>query len=445
MPSIRVDEQAPSDANTQKGNEIRQIKGEISLLNLLNGLYLSREQLDQLIDLAEQATELRGQYLADAAPDLDDYIGELSLFRKALYSPSGATQEEKNRVFKWERRVEIMPRDMVAEKLGRIEERVRTVLSDGQIAIIEEFKPCLIPPKNLANPVAVGQASTTEREEAALDIIRRMPDRLYKERRLPIATMIVHSGEREKGKVPEDVKTQMIETYIRKMDEARRMSDVDFELNRRELAEEFRLFDDDVTYHKGHQRDLGKISRFLLSDVAAAVLPAYRDARAGDLPETHLPKVAEGDPTERRVALRAGTVMQYGRLTRELLNERQRMGRLNVNDRNRLLKTLGAIRDMESVEDQFYAVGAVADELNAITITKASVRSMMIRVLALSHVKRVPTPPAPQAARPMWLFQDITGLGTKVHKARECVQEDRIEEAYATLADVAACLADFKG
>jgi len=71
--------------------ELRQLRSEISLLNLLNGLYLSTDQLDQLIALAERAGQVHDAHVRQYAAGSAGYVKDLAALREALYSPTGTT------------------------------------------------------------------------------------------------------------------------------------------------------------------------------------------------------------------------------------------------------------------------------------------------------------------------------------------------------------------
>jgi len=45
------------------------------------------------------------------------------------------------------------------DKIAKLEEEVEGILSSAQFSIVEDFKPCLILPKSLQDPLRVGQAN----------------------------------------------------------------------------------------------------------------------------------------------------------------------------------------------------------------------------------------------------------------------------------------------
>ena len=427
----------------EKVAETIRLKAEISLLNLLNGLYLSPDQLDKLIELADRAVEMHRGYATGLATEPEAYVRQLDALREALYTATGPSEDVKRRAVELEVKVDLGPKRRMADELGRLEDEARRVLNDGQVAIIEGFQPCLIPPRTLADPVAVGQASTTEREEITLDVIRRMPQSLYAQRRETIADTIVRRGEREKGQVPEDVRQGMVKTYLGKMDELRGLDEVDFDLKKKDLAEDFQLFDDDVTYRKGHTRELGQISRYLLNSSALDVMKRWREARVHDEAETELSDVGDSAHADWKTKLYARLLAGYERMALALVRERMRIGKLDRTDGHNAQEALADARRIPDLEKRFAAIDSIIGKLNAIAVTKASVDAMSLKVACLSYQKRVPGVVQPRRgrARP---FDDVTGLGEMVQQADQDAARGRITQAYSTLARVAEYLKQFK-
>ena len=422
--------------------EVARTRHEISLLNLLNGLYLSEEQLAQLVPLAQRAAAIRGEYESAYGAEAEAYSRELTALRDALYTTTGPDEETTRRTGRLHAKLDLQPRHEVAEKLGELEDEARAVLTDGQIAIIDDFKPCLFPPKDLADPVAVGQASTTEHEEVLLDVIRRMPDSLYQERRAAIANTIVRRGEREKGAVPSDVKSAMIDTYVEKLDGLRELSAEDFELEKKEIAESFRLFDDEVTYRKGRLRQPGKIARWFLNAQAAAVLAKWQEARKSDAPELDVSVDVDEAPADRGARMKAGLVKHYQRAARGVFRENR--AKLSPRKRQALAKLLFRA-DEAGDDDRLAALDAAVDELSPLPPTRASAYAMLARVGYLSLQKRVP---GVIRIKKHGLFArhfvDVTGLSQRVSEAHEDAENGRAAEACAALAEVADALEAFK-
>jgi hypothetical protein len=419
--------------------EIRIVKKEIYLLNLLHGLYLSNEQLDKLIPLAEQAKELRRQNREMLATQ-DPYLQALYSLRDGLYRSTGATTEEKENAQKLKKISSKKPAIKTHEQLGELEDKARGILSDAQIAIVEEFGPCIIPQGNLKDPVLVGQASTTEKEEKKLDLIRRMPDELYNDRKLPIAEFIIEKGEKEKGKMPDDVRSAMVKSYCRKMDEIRKTSPTDFELRKGDLAKSFELFDDDVVYsHAGTMRRSGNIGIYLLSDTAAEVLPKWRKIRAKDTTQIHPANTISEKPVKQNSNNNSEILRQYRSSIGLLLTEPSRNKKISQTDVIRLKQMLSNADKLSDEQKKFKILSSVADELNAKAVTPKSFDSIMLGITWLCQEKDLDV-----------ILQgggegDVTGLGKIIKEAnRNKDKPQQRKEACQILRKATRYLEEFK-
>jgi len=176
--------------------KIKRLRGEISDWNLINGLHLDRGQIRELVTLIHRREHvLESQRSGDAA---------LRLKRGAF------------------RRVQ-----------AELDESARLVLSPGQQRVLVDFKPCLVPPRNLKDPVRVGQARDNSHLTKWLERARSMPGR-----RLDNAIeRLVAGWERRTGPLDErewERQRELIHAVVR---EAASMSEAEFALSRQELAE----------------------------------------------------------------------------------------------------------------------------------------------------------------------------------------------------------------
>jgi hypothetical protein len=123
--------QREADAQT-----IRQLSQQINLWNLVNGLHLTAEQAEHIAQLATLAADLNG---SDRSP------------RRGR------------------------PRTCRPYTMVELEQGLMETLTDTQQQVLADYQPCLIPPKNLKDPVRVGQANDTSPAVALLERARRAP------------------------------------------------------------------------------------------------------------------------------------------------------------------------------------------------------------------------------------------------------------------------------
>jgi hypothetical protein len=227
----------PRSALERDQQTLHLLREEINNWNLVNGMYFDRRQIEQLMALAQQAERLH-------------------------FARHNA-----------ERRARIDPMTFNAQMV-RLELAAESVLRQGQRDVLRDYKPCLIPPKNLKDPVRVGQANDTDHLARWLERAReqgefgvsRMIDRL-------VEGEIEHLGplsDRERAE-----RKRLLAQTVRR---AEGMSDVEFALNRDELAEAIQPRDrkiELVAEINGMRRQRllpGRTAQFLLNEGFARVL-----------------------------------------------------------------------------------------------------------------------------------------------------------------------------
>ena len=178
-------------------NRLARVRAEISNWNLINGLHLNGRQIDKIVALYGEAA------IDGTAPS-----------RPANKKPKHDAERQ------------------LAARV-QLERSVEAVLNPGQQRVLAEFKPCLIPPKNLKDPVRVGQANDHSQQENWLSRARKMPEpQLRKSIDNVLAAEARHFGE-----LNEQDRAARVALLIDAAQEAAKMTDVEFEINKADLAE----------------------------------------------------------------------------------------------------------------------------------------------------------------------------------------------------------------
>ena len=119
--------------------------------------------------------------------------------------------------------------------------KVAYILTDNQKEVVGKFSCCLVPPKSLSDPVRVGQADVADWQIEMLEKVHKCPDAYWtkaKNRtldRIEKATLVKDPGMTE-------IKLQKERERIGKIfDKARSLSDVDFEMEKENLASQINL------------------------------------------------------------------------------------------------------------------------------------------------------------------------------------------------------------
>lgn len=169
------------------------LRGEINNWNLINGLHLTRDQIDRIVALYAAAV------------------------------PNGRAGQTSGQ------RATGVPRFL----LTSLERSVEQVMNPGQRQVVAEYAACLIPPKNLKDPVRVGQASDRSHHERWLERARKTSG----PRLVALVDRALHAEAKHLGDLSPAERQKRKALLLKTARQVAKMSDADFELNKAELAE----------------------------------------------------------------------------------------------------------------------------------------------------------------------------------------------------------------
>jgi len=252
--------------------EFHRQRQKISGLNLLNGLYLTEEQMEQIIPLARETRELEEQALdklieINSNPEFIAALDEHVAMLLRGDQPEGKLEQTLNRFHDQE--VEIgYGLDKKRQELGL---KAIEIFSKEQMALIAEFKPCLIAPQD-ENSTLTGSASGGLHVHNALKKIRRIPDRIWEKRKGKyMERILVQNDKHSPDFLDFDAEKKRLDRIINK---ARSYSDAEFELHVQDLANEL-LLERGVSYEQKWVAK--KVANLLLNRDMEAVYVAKLD------------------------------------------------------------------------------------------------------------------------------------------------------------------------
>lgn len=213
----------------------------VSVLNLLNGINLTADQQKKILALNKQVKNIKDSGAAEFEQcnrNAEEAMGNLYKFllthpeqedQKVLSQAVKAVDERKNKSG------EIINR--INPELEKILKETESVLTAEQLAVINDFAPCVAPPKDFKNPVRAGQAKQSGMGVQMLSKARTIKDQAKLNEEINKATdkLIAHSM--KKGKLTDEevaAKRQEVKDVVAS---ARSMSDTDFELKKDDLAQ----------------------------------------------------------------------------------------------------------------------------------------------------------------------------------------------------------------
>ncbi len=255
--------------------EVKALHDDISLANLIRGLGLTGDQLDALAEVAGRAEALRDEHNGRAQPLLTEMESAFAALRAELLAGGHPADEVEARAVGAQHQLQDQRREF-ERSLADLELELRTALDDGQITIIEEFKPCLIPPHELGEPLRVGQADSGGKALEVLGELRTLPANSYA-RRLP---RFVDRGmeivELRTGPLADEAHAEYRDRLTGLVEEVRTVDDVGWALEGEGYAKRLREIVEGQTRHPSSvaegSAELTRVGRLLLAPGSAQVL-----------------------------------------------------------------------------------------------------------------------------------------------------------------------------
>lgn len=285
LPACGQDTPAVTPEVAAVQDSLQKLRREISTINLLNGLNLTKDQQLKLRALSQSYAT------AIAAPAVSKDLETLKTAQASLVSlrteiqkgdpargaiPSAAAKiEEELKAAK-----EKVQLDSAA-KIQAIDAELNKMLTPGQLEVIEAYKACLIPPENLKNPVRAGQAADSGPQIRMLRNLRKLPDNQYVEARNKAIADALTKVEQHQLRLTDAEKKQLTSRMKEVSDKAKRMTDTRFEVEKDNLAQMLQM-DEFVAQvrksmaerdpHYATKPQLSKAGRFLLTPETAAIM-----------------------------------------------------------------------------------------------------------------------------------------------------------------------------
>ncbi len=240
-------------------DKIRSLSEDITLLNLVNGLNLTEDQIKQILQYNKEAQVLREQMETENARIINSVIDAYGELKSTLEKNEGIPKDIERQAFMMEQEAKRIMGELM-EGVANIEKELTGVLIESQVEVINNFNPCLIPPKDLKDPVRAGQAANSGQGLDILRRVRKMPQDVYTEKSPEIVERHLENIQKHVGKLNDEEKKKESERFLNVLNKSRKMSDKEFELNGPDLAKEF-ISDSKKTLEKDKElrKELEKI------------------------------------------------------------------------------------------------------------------------------------------------------------------------------------------
>jgi len=211
---------------------IADLKADINLLNLMNGLHLERTQLTA-IGKAARACVTPDTRAADDAERVAALRDVRDALRRSEAVPAAARAKLQSDAEKRGAGYLTARRRELEEARGKGVDALVDVLTPEQGEVIRTYAPCLVPPMNLRDPVRAGQANDTEALEALVDRLRALD---LSGDAHAAAERVVAGIELHDGKLPAAERSARIALVVSVAREAQSLDDIAYAARRADLA-----------------------------------------------------------------------------------------------------------------------------------------------------------------------------------------------------------------
>jgi len=220
---------------------MKKLKKMTSFLNLLNGLYLSKEQMEKIVAINEEYKAKYEEWAKKNLQRIKEWERTLKEWVEALKRgelPRDLMRKAGRVGHMWG----VAKRNILNKVRSNYKERLEAVLTDAQKEVIRTFKPCVTPPRDLRDPIRAGQANAGGHSARLLVRLRRLPPHIFWHRLDKIVDHHITGyskahpmTEEEKAAERKRLREMLVKVY--------RMDDVDFEMQKNKLAKELKVRD----------------------------------------------------------------------------------------------------------------------------------------------------------------------------------------------------------
>jgi len=249
-----------SQPKDKKFDKNEGLKREIRLVNLINGLDLNSKQMEMILARAREIETLRQELEAELRirqQEMEKVLEEIKSYRQDNQEVPSATAQRFHGL-----QTELKEsRFNLVEKIREQAKEIERALEEHQVYQLQEFIPCIIPPKG---ELRIGQAQGHKGLTRGMERIKELPYRSYERRKDEI---VAKTLERMRLHAPPRVEInekEMNKHILSIFEKARSLKDVEFEIQKDKLAEELISPLKPQTL-SNNSRMIRKIEAFLLS------------------------------------------------------------------------------------------------------------------------------------------------------------------------------------
>lgn len=245
--------------------ELKNIREDIVIINLLNNLDLKKEQMEFILQKAKAIEAIEKSALNKIAVSVPRMLDACGAIKKEVESGRVTVEKEEARDFT---ETKHGMEDIIKNRDTQIEtkaEETEEILEDFQLIALDNYKPCIIP---IMKDGRIGQSSGSKSIVKTLERVKNIPELRYAANKNEIINRLL---ERIKEKAPslriDEEKAR--EKILNVFGEIRTMDEVTFQIQKTSLAEELHKA---LLPEPPAMSRIAKIKKFLLSKNSIGIL-----------------------------------------------------------------------------------------------------------------------------------------------------------------------------
>jgi hypothetical protein len=175
-----------------------------------------------------------------------------------------------------------------SQALKDVEKKLDKVFTDAQKEVINTFNPCLIPPKDLKNPVRAGQASDNTMLTNMLKKLRSMSEDEWEKMKDGFVERHLNEIQKHIGKLSAEELAAEKKRILEIVENARTMDDAEFQLNLPRLSESLKpahkvkeMREELHKLEENRMNALGRVGQFFMKPIVVPILTKRLEVMKG--------------------------------------------------------------------------------------------------------------------------------------------------------------------
>ena len=214
--------------------EIGKVQEEIRILNLVNGLELSKPQMEFIMDRAKQVEKMRDDCRQNIGYYENTLLWTFNQLKENRINDQMTPDALRDKVYAAEGKIHDY-KVTLSESIDKIAQEVENELEGNQTYQLEHYIPCLIPPPGSES--RIGQSDKPVGITQQLEKVREMPDYQYETKKYDIANKVITRIKKHLASGMRFDENAEQKRILDLFEELRNLSGIDFALKQDEYVE----------------------------------------------------------------------------------------------------------------------------------------------------------------------------------------------------------------